>query len=75
MFSLYLHLYLQLFTQFKLPYLHLLAYTYLHLLIYTCVLFVLLYELDKIDKIKRRRLKSIASIEDNYLETATGYIL
>ena len=36
---------------FTLRYLHLLAFTYLHLLIYTYVLFRLLYELDKIDKV------------------------
>ena len=36
---------------FTLPYLHLRAYTYLDLLIYTSVLFILLYQLDKIDKI------------------------
>ena len=47
MFSLYVYLYLYLFT---LPYLHLFAYTYLHLLIYTYVLFMLLSELDKIVK-------------------------
>ena len=48
MFSLYLYLHLQLFT---VPYLHLIDYTYLRLLIYTYVLFILLYELDKIAKI------------------------
>ena len=37
--------YLWLFT---VPYLHLIDYTYLRLLIYTYVLFILLYELDKI---------------------------
>ena len=36
------------YTVYSLLYLHLLAYTYLHLLIYTCVLFILLYELDKV---------------------------
>ena len=50
MFFLCLYLYLHLFT---LSYLHFLAYTYLHLLIYTYVLFILLYELDKLLKIWR----------------------
>ena len=53
MFSLYLYLYLQLFTHFTLPHFHLLAYIYLHLLVYICVLFMLLYELDKIGKVWR----------------------
>ena len=43
--------------QFTLPYLHLLAYAYLHVLIYACVLFIILYELDKIDKYGKYRKK------------------
>ena len=47
MFSLDFYLCLLLFTRFSLPYLHLIAYTYLHSPIYTCVLFTLLYVLEK----------------------------
>ena len=63
-------------------YLHCLIYTYLSILIYA--LFILLYEFDKIDKIweiyieitmKLSRLKSASSIDDDYLEAATGGVL
>ena len=55
--------------------------TYLSILIY--VLFILLYEFDKIDKIweikKLRRnfsrLRNVSSIGDDYLEAATGGVL
>ena len=53
----------------------------LHSLIYTYVLFILIYELDKIvktwgiQKLRRNVLKSISSIEDNYLEAGTGDFL
>ena len=67
MFSLYLYLYLYLFT---LPYLHLIACSYLHLRIYTNVLFILLYELDKIVKLWKthRRSRQTCSVRKVFLE-------
>ena len=66
-FSLYLYLYLQLFT---LPYLHLIACTYLHLRIYTNVLVILLYELDKIVKLWKTHTRSCGtcSVRKVFLE-------
>ena len=69
-------------TLFTQCYSHSPVYTYLHLLIHAYVLFILLYEFDKIDKMgnteittKFSRLKSVSSIDDDYLETATGGVL
>ena len=67
---------------YSFSYLYCLIYTYLSILIYA--LFILLDEFDKIDKIweiyieiakKLSILKSASSIDDDYLEAATGGVL
>ena len=72
--------YLHLFT-LTYPYLHLfiLIYTYLSILLFSLYYYTNLIRLVKYGKhrntTKFSRLKSVSSIDDDYLETATGGVL
>ena len=73
-------LYIPLIYSYSVTYIALFTLTCLYLFILIYVLFILLYEFDKIDKnieitTKLPRLQSVSSIDNDYLEAATGAVL